>query len=87
MESGLRGSFQELLLPGGLPAPSHPAWEEVHLPPPEPEGSPLNHTSFQLRILLLEKENAAPTSPSSLSSLQGLKREKLFSKEVVPTHG
>lgn len=61
-----QGLFKGLLLPGGLP-PSHPAIE----------GSLLDHTRFQLRIQLLEKENAAPTSPSSQASLLGW-RETLF---------
>lgn len=52
-----------------------------------PGGSPLDHTRFQLRIQLLEKENAARPSPAPPTRpASGLEREKLFSKVGAPTH-
>lgn len=66
------------------PLPLAQPGKEVHshLPPltPGPEGSPLDHTRFQLGIQLLEKENALhlPLLPVQLPRLE---REKLFLKE------
>lgn len=63
------------------PLPPTKPGKEVHSHPPPPtrgpEGSPLDHTRFQLRIQLLEKENAR-TSPFSLSSFPGLRERNSF---------
>lgn len=71
--------LQTLAYPGpfkdSLP-PTQPGKEVLSQPPP-PEGSPLDHTRFQPRIQLLEKENAR-TSPSSLSSFLGSKERNSF---------
>lgn len=79
---GLRptqGPFEGLLLPGGPPHSLLPSQGRKSRPPP----SPLDHTPFQLRILLLEKENAARTSPS-VSCLLALKERNSFQRRWPP---
>lgn len=69
--------FQGLHLPEDLP-PTQPATEVRTLTKPKaaPESEP-----FQLRILLLERENAMHTSPSTVVHFPVLERERTLSKD------